>query len=125
MPRAIVDPRLMNALPAMYPLRCTIQSATKAADAYHELIETWSNFAGHVNLPCAFARVGGGQVGLTEVRRTDQLLDIEDRHIALRGYFPDITPQMRAIVSGETYEVVGVDHDSHRQTTRVRVRKVE
>ena len=125
MARSIVHPRFLDRLPQFYPSRCNIQQATEARSALGSVTRTWAAVTDLQNLPCTLAPfVQQGPTGQSEVEREMMTTFGVTHHLALRGYFPDIHPTMQALVDGETYDIEAVEHDSHHQTTRLKLIKV-
>ncbi len=121
MVRALIDQRMLDHLGDFYPSRCNIQARTDAQDGYGEPIPTWANLAGHVNLPCALAPFVIASPQQAEMRRPDGTIVVATHHLSIAGHFPSITPSMRAVVSGVTYNILSVEWDSLGQTTRCRL----
>lgn len=101
-----------------YPSTCTIQQATESQDAAGQLIRTWANVSGHVDIPCAVASVGGDE------REGNETYVLATHRIALRGYYPNITEAMRAVVSGVNYDIERVHHDSQGVSTYLDVQVI-
>lgn len=125
MPRALTHPRLLRDLSDFYPSLCTIQEATETQDGFGEVDETWSGVVALTNLPCVLAPLGMGSPERQEVRRPDGTIEVATHHASIAGRFPEITPKMRAVVDGGTYAILGVDMDSQRRTTRLRLEVVQ
>lgn len=111
----IVHPSLLARLtPNFYPSLCTIQAGAESRDALGQSIRTWSNLAGHVDLPCAIAEpIRPGE----EVETTEQSFARRSKRVALAGLYPSITESQRAIVDGVTYDIERVAQDSQSMTT--------
>ena len=111
--RRVFDPGRLPALAAFFPSSCTIEEPvflTLAGGEKH--ITGYVPLAGHVDLPCAVGRPAGGEQKLREATPV-----ITTHRIALRGHYPDITPEMRAVVTGTAYDILAVDHDQHETQT--------
>jgi hypothetical protein len=122
-PRGIVHSDLRGRVQAnFYPMRCTIQQMTEAQNSYGEISSSWSNLAGHVDLPC---RVAAELRGSAERRTQDQVYAVHGWTIALNGYYPSIIPKMRALVAGVAYDIELVQHDGNGIMTRLVTRIVE
>ena len=122
--RALVHPRLMANIANHYPDSCTVQSSTPSRGSAGSVTLSWANLAGHVNAPCSVGPVSLSLPNIQEFKRENNTPVIASHHIALRGHYPAVTATMRAIVSGHTYDILAVEHDSHGMTTRLRVREV-
>lgn len=109
-------------LGAFYPTTCTIQAATVTQDGYGQPVQSWANVAGLSGLECVVGpAVVTSASGVNEVRRADGTLVTMSHRFALRGYYPTIAPEMRVTADGLTYNILGVEHDSHAATTRLKV----
>ena len=86
------------------------------------------NMAGLVNIPCMKAPQSMLRIGANEVKAVVGNESIEPSHVLLNGYYPAIPqvtnsrPALQAIVDGIAYEVMGVEHDSQFQMSRLTVR---
>ena len=115
----IVDPRMMNALSGMFPSSCTIQAPTHVTDDYGTPETTWTTL--YTNLPCQVAPLVVENVRALERIDGDKTLRLTPHRIALKGYFPAVTSEMRAVVGGQTWAIQGVEHDSQHTYTRLTV----
>ena len=65
------------------------------------------------------------------MKSLEEILREGFRHLLLNGYYPQMTPDnqipqgWQAVVDGVTYEILGVEHDSQQQMTRLQVRLVQ
>jgi hypothetical protein len=88
------------------------------------------NVAGLVNIPCMDAVPSTARVQATEVKDLEDIMSKGLRHMLLNGYYPEATPDgqipssWRAIVDGTTYDILGVEHDSQQQMTRMELELV-
>lgn len=110
---------LLKKLSNFYPDTCTIQQNGPTRDAHGQEIESWSNFAGHVDLNCRIAPSGG-----REFRRQNQTYLMSTHKIALKGNYPNINEKMRAVVNGVNYDILQVDHDGQDVSTNLLVELV-
>ncbi len=62
---------------------------------------------------------------VNEVKSEASQITSNDWHCLLETYYPTIETVDRAIVDGILYDIVGIDHDSQFQMTRLRLRKVD
>jgi len=118
MTRPIMDSRFMDTMSDYFPSLCTIQEDVGVADANGFIAESWSDFAGHVDIPCAHGPSGGN-----EVKLPDQTYVVSNYTIALQGRYPTITEKMRAVVDDVAYEILLAQWDSHATKTRILSRK--
>jgi len=118
MTRAIFDPRMMTTLADYFPSLCTIQEDVGVYDGYSDNTD-WQNFAGHVEIPCAYGPNKG-----REVKQADQTYVVSNYTLSLRGYYPTITSKMRAVVDSRVFDILLVQTDSHGVTTRILLSEV-
>ena len=59
------------------------------------------------------------------MRSENQIYVNATHHVALGGYYPDITENMAAIVDEVTYDIEGVEWDGNQKTTRIWVRIID
>ena len=120
-PQGIVHPDMLARLqPNHYPSLCTIQQASEVADSFGELVKTWANLAGHVDLPCRIAPATMGRSN--EVRGQAQLYQVQNFIIALTGHYPAITEKMRAVVGSTNYDIEVARPDGQGATMALDVR---
>lgn len=107
---------------------CTIEqtSGTLTASGFPD--GTFTAIAGLSNIPCMRAPVSMSFIRASEEKREPGIETLEPVHILLNGYYPAIPqltstrPSLRAVVDGINYEVMGVEHDSQQQMTRLLAR---
>lgn len=124
--RAIIDPRLRASLDNFYESRCTIQLAQYVQTAANQKVldpaQPWVNVVGMVNLLCRLSPLIEIRPTDNEQRSADMLSKTRARQCKLQDYFPAIQVRdMRAVVDGEAYSIVGVEHDGSKFTTRLRL----
>ena len=108
----LIHPSLLDRLWRFYPSTVTIQQYTAVQDTDGAEIKTWANLAVHIDLDCSKAAAGG-----REVKRPDGTVAVSPWRIAIAGIHTSITPKMRAVLGGLTYDILNVQHDSQSQTT--------
>lgn len=121
--RQLLHPEMLARLERTFFLsRCTIQTySAENADTYGQPQPVWSNFAGHVAMPCAVAGVGETG-GSRETKREDMTVEVNGYTISIAGCYPTIQQRMRAVVGSTVYDILGVVVDSHSNMTRLTVR---
>jgi len=114
----LIHPHLLEHLEeTFFPSLATIQVVTLAINAYREPIETWADLALHVDIPCAITPASARE------RASADKTVAETTHTAiLAGDYQTVTPVHRAVVDGTVYDIMGVEHDSHHITTRLRLK---
>lgn len=123
----LVHERLFEKLRNHYPQLCTIQQPQQTQDASGEEILIWPPdgggvLPGHEAVPCYVST----DIGRRSDERQGGASSYSERNlvIGLAGYYPLITPRMRAVVEGHAYDIGVVTHDSQRATTRLAVDEV-
>lgn len=122
MPRQIVHPRMLAKLANFYPSKLTIQTSTETRSASGAVTITWADVVNMRNLPCSIAPIIRESPFGQNERRQEGVTYVEGTHqLAIRGHYPQIDTTMRAVVDGQPYDIRAVEHDSHAQTTRLRL----
>jgi hypothetical protein len=104
----------------MFPNLCTIQAIPGTLDSLGAPITTFSDVSGLVDIPCHSAPPAIEQVrGSDELRMKDRVDVRQQRHVLLSGYFPTIVQNMRAVVDGEAWNIIGVESDAFNSQTRL------
>ena len=122
----IVHPSLLAALEAFhYAATVTIQANTPTNNE-GVLVDSWANVSGLVDLECTISPVNSSERRTIEPNMTKR---VETHHVAITGYFTNITNQHRAVVTTAgsetlTLDILAVEHDSQSQTTRLRAEVV-
>lgn len=111
----IIHPALMDELDAQghFPNTGTVQDFTVAM-VEGDAVETWANFAGHIDLPCAVAALTA-----KEIEALDKTISDSTHKARLIDYYPTIIAEYRFISDGVTYEITGTDSDQHDTMTRL------
>lgn len=131
--RTIMHPRLHAAQRSIYRHLVTIQEATETKRPNHEVKDTWADKPLLTSIPCILANVAGdGAQNVQEVKRAKFTAVTEDYRLKLDGLYPAITKGMQAVVKFihpphsivGTYNIIGVDHGSQGDVTRLRLEKV-
>lgn len=118
----IVHPEMLSRLQLYhYASACTIQQASEIQDSHGQLIPTWANVAGLVNLRC---RIAPNEAFSRELQSSEMKYAIHEHQVAMAGHHPTIIETMRAVIDGSTYEIRLVEHDGNDKTTRLRVKVV-
>jgi len=118
---AIIDPRMLARLHNFYPSMATIQEATELQGTTGALTLVWADKAGHVDLPSRIGPSGG-----REIRLPDQTYAISTHTIGLRGNYPTVTVEDRAVDdNGVIYDIMLVESDDQDASTYLYTRIVE
>ncbi len=122
MARAIVHPRLMDALENFYVQRCTFQQLSHTQDAYGQLVEDWADVAGLIGIPCnLWDRSGIGD----EKTANKQITTLSPYRVALQGLYLAVTTIMRVVIDNISYNISGIEHDSQRTATYINCERVQ
>lgn len=80
----------------------------------------WNNVAGMVNLQCMNGPEADARIRAKTNRDVDYVEAFQFRHLFIPGYYPiEQFDNWRAIVDGQAYDPLGVEHDSQSQQTRL------
>lgn len=83
-------------------------------------IKTWTEKAGHKNIPCYVSSITRQEQKSTLVIQT-----VAQTSILLSGHYPSILEQMRVVCNGITYEITSIGGDSQTVFTKLLVQKVQ
>lgn len=110
---------------------CTIQQPDGIVDPAGAPSGDFVDVSGLVNIPCMNAPLDDGSIAATEAKELEEIASKGFKHILLNGYYPQATPDdqiptnWRAIIDSVTYDILGVEHDSQHQMTRMEVELVQ
>lgn len=116
--RVLLDPDVLAGfgMERFFVGRCTVQEDTGTTqDTDGARIESWTDLAGHVDIPCAVRPALG-----RELRREDSTITAAELRAGLQGNYPAITTKHRVvleIVSAGTYDILHVERDSQALAT--------
>lgn len=102
----LIPASLMDSLGFLFEQTVTIQQRATGQDAYGQPVETWQDVTGMKNLPCVIFPSGG-----QEVKRENLTYTVSTHKIQLQHAKPSITPAMRAVSGGVTYDILLVETD--------------
>jgi len=109
----IIDPRMLTQLGNFYPSMATIQESMEVQDGSGDVTLVWANKAGHVDLPCRIGPSGG-----REIRQENQTYSMSTHTIGLRGNYPLVTVEDRAVDDGAViYNILAVESDDQDAST--------
>jgi len=90
-------------------------------------------FTGASVIGCMDAPLSPGTISALEAKSLEEIESEGIRHVALNGYYPQVVENWqsengnmnwRGVIGGVNYEVFGVETDSQRTQTRVKLRIV-
>jgi SPP1 family predicted phage head-tail adaptor len=105
---------MLRGLAAFYPSTCAIQERTDTRDALGQPIAEWADVSGMARIACRVAPAKG-----QEIKAQDQTYVKASHVIALAGHYAGINEAMRAVVGGQVYDILLVEHDGQGVTTRL------
>lgn len=119
-PEAILD--TASAL-NYFPSRCTIHETLESRDDYGGVVLTEEDDSQPIGdaLQCRVEPLGDSS---RELRRKDGTIVTHARTIRFRHYHPEITEEHIALVDGEKYDIILVDHEATKAHTRLLAEKV-
>lgn len=122
--RGVVHPRLAGTLtPGFYPSTIAIERSTSIQDPSGEPQLTWTAVTGLEAIPAAIAVFN--RQAAAELRRADGTIVTDSWQISLAGYWPEIQAADRIQnEAGEFWDILGVEHDSHQQLTRLKAERI-
>lgn len=115
----LIHPRMLDRLGRFFPLLATVQQKTTMQDQFGQPVETWSDLARHVAIPCARAPLSATERQALQMTVTEQVWTV-----VLRGHYPLITAAHRLVIDGQPYDILAAESDQTRTLTRLRVRRV-
>ena len=125
--RQLLDPRLSRELTDDFPDLCTIKLKNLATSPSGQPLPAGEPIPidGMIDIPC---RIGP----LILVRPTDKEIrgikitsQYENRQCKLNGYFPAIDPfSMVATVNDREYDIMGLEHDGNRFSSRMTLQRL-
>lgn len=125
--RALLDPRLRGSIPDHWPSVCTILAVTYTTNDDNQTIPSGVvAVEGLVDIPCRIGPIIKERPTDDEIRTQDIYSDFTRRYLKLNKYCPEIMERIQqAVVDDVTYEIRGVEHDSERFSTRLRLEIIE
>src|SRR5688572_25395904 len=97
----------------VYPSLCTVKvpSTTQDPNTGQPVREWPTDLAGVIDVPCRKAPFIEDRPSNREVRENQQTTQFTQAHVIMKGYFSTILPEMRAVVDGVAYDILGVESD--------------
>lgn len=119
----LIDSRLRKRIMQHWPSRCNIQSVNYTLTASNQKMPgTNTDVVGMFDIPCRLGPFIDTRLTDTEHRTQSILSKSLSRRCKLGGYYPAIdTRRMVAVVDGSLYQIRGVEHDSERAHTSLRL----
>ena len=117
----LVHPDLLVALGAVgyFPSLCAIQVVVETQDAAGGISRVGVDIPGKEAKPC---RIAPARTGDNEIRRDAYTVEIATWDISLQVIDTDIIPKNRVVISGVTYDILAVRHDSVGRRTLLKTR---
>lgn len=123
MVRELIDSRLRDGIPDHWPSLCTIQTTVFGTNAANQKIPiSGSDVDGMVDLPCRLGPAVVAEVPYEERRTDKSTVTYKQRTLLINKYLPSIVPYTNTcVVDGVPYLIRGMDSDSQKFMTRLRV----
>ena len=103
----------------------TAQAPTGALDASGVPTGAFADVAGLVDIRCTAPPTSEAKITATEAKQLFQIGSSEDRHVLLDAYYPTLDAGWRAgwrcVIDGTIWDLLGVEHDSQFQMSRVSI----
>ncbi len=113
----------------LFPSLCTVQSPDQGRGPTGNLVGTFTNVPGLVDLPCQDAPPSIARVQATEVKAVADIMSHGLRHVLLNQCFVDAPADAtgqgwsskgyRCVIDGVTYDLLGCENDSQLSQTRL------
>ena len=119
MVRELTHSKLLESLADFFPSLCTIEAndptqSDSGAPVEGTAVEVYTD------IPCSIASQSA-----REPRTRTMTYEKNQFWIVLRGYYPLVKTEMKAVVELVFYNILGVEFDSHKVTTRLTVELVQ
>ena len=105
---------------------CTIQIPSGGFNDAGQPDGLYANVTGLVNIPCTSAPMSEVRIQAVEMKSLADIEAFAPRHVLLGGYFPTleagVSSGWRAIIDGQTWDLMGAESDSQKQMTRIAIR---
>lgn len=110
---SIVHPRMLAAIPHAFNSLCSIGRNTETSDESGQEIHTYPIDPSLIGIPCYVE-----PQMQREIRRADSTVVNDAWTIALRGYYPTINVEDRAVIDGtQNHNILSVKHDDTHTIT--------
>ena len=78
------------------------------------------------DIPCMAAPLSSIRISATETKSMEEIMALMPRHVILNAYYPALEAGWRDgwqwMMDGSTWDIIGAEHDSQLQMTRLSVR---
>lgn len=105
---------------------CTIQQPDGVLIDAGQPSGNFVTVAGMENIPCMAPPESSIRINASEVKSEANIQSFSELHVLLKGWYPaledGVSMGWRAIVDGQTFDVLGAESDSQGQMTRMVVR---
>jgi hypothetical protein len=112
---------------------CTIQAPSGNVVGAGQPDGLYNNIAGLVNIPCTAPPQSTARILAGEQKALAEILQTQPKHVLLNGFYGQAVDNLpngfdgscQAVIDGIGYDILGVEHDSQMQMTRMEVRLAE
>lgn len=105
---------------------CTIQQPDGLFIDAGQPSGNFVDVAAFVNIPCTAPPTSTPKITADEKKAIDRIETFSSLHVLLNGYYPGLEygtgKGWRAVVDGYPFDLLGAEHDSQKQMTRLAVR---
>jgi hypothetical protein len=116
---------LHSALAGRFSDLITIRRGTGAVNSYNESVETFSDLAGHVDLPAVVAPGDiYAKMKRQETPTSQDTTEYEYLRVMLNGYYPLIQLTDHLEFDAFEWDIVAIDRDSTRSFTQILVQRI-
>lgn len=101
----------------------TIQEPPATYDAAGApVVGPYTDVAGLIGLRCMRAPfITSERMVADELKALPEVAEMQLFHVWMEGWFPQIVAHWRAIIDGQAHDILGVEWDSQKQMTRLKV----
>lgn len=100
---------------------CTIQQPSGVFGPSGAPDGLWVDVTGLVEIPCTAPPISEARLQSTEVKALAEIMSRNILHVLLNGFYAPVSPAWRAVIDGTAYDILGTEHDSQSQMTRMEV----
>jgi hypothetical protein len=105
---------------------CTIQQPDGLFVDAGQPSGNFVNVAGFIDIPCTAPPTSDLRITADEKKSLEKIETFSSLHVLLGGYYPGVEygtgKGWRAVVDGYPFDLLGAEHDSQKQMTRLAVR---
>lgn len=120
----LIDPTVVDSSGLFYNSLCTYMKITKTSTGYGRDTHTFAAMdAAHTNVPCRKSPIVMTRPEVQEKSAVVNRIDAKF-HLSISKYFNDMDNEGQMVVDGATYEILAIEPDGSKLTTRVMLGKL-